>query len=103
MPRPVRRERFPRHDPSAATCDVSGLRNLGPRSAALLASIGVRTRDDLAKLGAIGCCARLLAADRKISLNMAYAIEGALQDCDWRELPHEFRLQLVKEFRDLRR
>jgi hypothetical protein len=83
--------------------DVSALLNLGPRSAAMLAAVGIRTRDDLARHGALGACRLLLAAGQPISLNMAYAIEGALMDCDWRQIPHDFRIHLVKEFRLLER
>ncbi len=90
-------------DPAHAAPDLSALRNLGPRSAEMLAAVGIRTRDDLARHGAIGACRLLLAAGHPISLNMAYAIEGALMDCDWRRIPHEFRIHLVKEFRLLQR
>jgi hypothetical protein len=34
---------------------------------------------------------------------MAYAIEGALMDCDWRALPFEFRKNLRLECLKLRR
>lgn len=90
-------------DRKRAAPDVSTLRNLGPRSAALPAAIGIRTRDDLARHGALGVCQRLLAAGHPVSLNLAYAIEGALMDCDWRQIPHDFRVHLVKEFRLLKR
>lgn len=88
--------------PLSKAITVAGLRNLGPKSAALLASVGLRTRDDLARVGAIGACRMLLLARRKISVNMAYAIEGALTDCDWRQIPAPFRKELVLELRRLR-
>jgi DNA transformation protein and related proteins len=90
-------------EPDSLLQDVSALRNLGPRSTEMLAAIGVRTRDELARLGALGACERLMAAGHPVSLNMAYAIEGALMDCDWRQIPHAFRVHLVTEFRRLQR
>jgi len=38
-----------------------------------------------------------------VTRNMAYAIEGALMDCDWRDLPFEFRKQIALDFSRLRR
>ena len=77
------------------------LRNLGPKSAQLLSAIGITDRDHLARLGAIETCRRLRDAGQPVSLNMAYAIEGALMDCDWREIPHEFRDQLRRDWRHI--
>jgi hypothetical protein len=101
VPRTTPSEKTHRFKPSDASPDVSTLRNLGPRSAAMLAEIGIRSRADLVRHGATGACGLLLAAGHRVSLNLAYAIEGALMDCDWREIPHDFRLHLVKEFRRL--
>lgn len=42
-------------------------------------------------------------AGHPVTVLMAYAIEGALMDCDWRALPHEFRKHLRLEFQKLRR
>jgi hypothetical protein len=103
MPGVPRRPGGHHSDPHGKFSAIAGLRNLGPRSAELLATVGVCTRDDLVKLGPIGACARLLADGKPVSLNLAYAIEGALMDCDWRALPHAFRLQLVNDFRALQR
>jgi len=82
---------------------LAGLPNLGAVSARALASVGIQTRADLAAAGAIGACERLLAAGHGPSLNMAYAIEGALMGCDWRKLPCEFRQQLARGFRAAQR
>jgi hypothetical protein len=101
VPRTRSREKFPRFQLSDASPDVSTLRNLGPRSTALLASIGIRTRADLVRHGALGACKLLIDAGHRISLNLVCAIEGALMDCDWRDIPHDFRLHLVTEFRQL--
>ncbi|WP_216900563.1 TfoX/Sxy family DNA transformation protein [Synechococcus sp. CCY 9618] len=62
------------------------MRNLGPKSAAWLAGIGITSRAELAQVGAIE----------------ADAIQGALMDCDWRALPPEFRRTLVLEFSSMK-
>ena len=89
-------------DPTEVQAEIAALRNLGPRSAKMLAAVGIHTRDELVRLGALGACARLFAVGQSVSLNLAYAIEGALMDCDWRQIPHDFRLHLAKEFRLLK-
>jgi hypothetical protein len=87
----------------AAGLPLAGLRNLGPASARLLAEAGIVTRADLVAVGAAGACERLMARGARVSLVLAYAIEGALMECDWRALPHEFRVRLVTEFRAAQR
>ncbi len=42
-------------------------------------------------------------AGRPVTTVMAYAIEGALMDCDWQALPFEFRKHLAMEFQKLKR
>lgn len=74
--------------------EIEALRNLGPKSAAWLADAGISTRSELARTGAIEACRRMLRAGHPVTTVMAYAIEGALMNCDWRELPFEFRKHL---------
>lgn len=89
--------------PEKGFSGISGLRNLGPKSAAWLAEIGITTREELARVGAIEACRRLRKAGHPVTANMAYAIEGALMDCDWRVLPFEFRKHVRLEFSKLHR
>jgi hypothetical protein len=82
--------------------EIHALRNLGPKSAQWLADVGIATRSQLAQIGAIGACRLLLHAGLPVTRNLAYAIVGALMDCNWRTIPFEFRKQLVLEFNSLR-
>lgn len=70
------------------------LRNLGPASTRWLNTIGVHSRRDLEKLGAVDAYAILKSQGYKASLNLVYAIEGALRDCDWKRLPAKRKAQL---------
>ena len=47
-------------------------------------------------MGAIDSCKTLRAHGYHISLNLAYAIEGALRDIHWTKLPNKTR-QALKE------
>jgi DNA transformation protein and related proteins len=72
------------------------LRNIGPKSAAWLRQVGLRTREDLEAAGPVDAFMRVRRAGFKPSLNMLYALEGALQDCHWQEVPEARRTELVE-------
>ncbi len=73
------------------------LRNIGPKSAAWLRQVGLKTAEDLAAAGPVDAFMRVKRAGFKPSLNLLYALEGALLDCHWQEVPEERRQQLVQE------
>ena len=73
---------------------LASLRNLGPKSAAMLARVGLKKKEDLQRLGGVGAYQLLKEKKIPVSKNMAYAIEGALMDVDWRALPFEFKLDI---------
>ena len=71
------------------------LRNIGPKSAAWLRQVGLRTREELAAAGTVEAFMRVKRAGFKPSLNLLYALEGALLDCHWQEVPDARRNELV--------
>lgn len=71
------------------------LRNIGPKSAAWLRQVGLRTYEDLAAVGAVEAFMRVRRAGFKPSLNLLYALEGALLGCHWQEVPEARRQELV--------
>ena len=71
------------------------LRNIGPKSAAWLRQVGLRSREDLEAVGAVEAFMRVKRAGFKPSLNLLYALEGALLDCHWQEVPEARRTELV--------
>lgn len=73
------------------------LRNLGPKSAAWLRQVGLRTRADLEAAGTVDAFLRVKRAGFRPSMNLLYALEGALLDCHWQEVPQTRREQLVAE------
>ncbi len=71
------------------------LRNIGPKSAAWLRQVGLRTEDDLRAIGALDAFIKVKRAGFKPSLNLLYALEGALLDCHWQDIPAERRSELL--------
>ena len=75
------------------------LKNLGPKSTQWLHAIGVNNLDDLRDMGAIDCCRALRAQGYPVSLNLAYAIEAALRNLHWAQLPATIKQQLRDAYR----
>ena len=71
------------------------MRNIGPKSAAWLRQVGLRTLEDVAAVGTVEAFMRVRRAGFKPGLNLLYAIEGALLDCHWQEVPEERRQELI--------
>ena len=78
----------------STTPRLASLRNLGPQSAAWLAEVGLKTREDLERTGSVGAYLRVREARGKASLNLLYALEAALLDVHWTELPGPLKERL---------
>lgn len=73
------------------------LRNIGPKSAAWLRQVGLRSLDELAAVGAVEAYTRVHRAGFRPSTSLLYAIEGALTEQHWRDVPQARRDELVAE------
>jgi len=60
---------------------------LGPKSTQWLNDIGVRTKRDLETVGSVNAYRLLKSHGYNVSLNLVYAIEGALRGKAWNRLP----------------
>jgi len=74
------------------------MRNIGPKSAAWLRQVGLRTQADIVAAGPVDAFMRVKRAGFRPSLNLLYALEGALADCHWQEVPEARRQVLVAEY-----
>jgi hypothetical protein len=85
---------------------IRDLRNLGVKSEQLLGEIGIHTADALRKQGAVRAYAELKRIGTVTSLNMLWALAGALdpwpEGTHWREIARgENRLSLLLAVEDL--
>lgn len=78
-----------------AAKDDNKIRNVGPKSAAWLRQVGVRTQDDLVRLGPVDAFMKVKRAGFRPSLNLLYALAGAIENCHWADLPDERKTALV--------
>ena len=83
----------------AALCQ---LRGLGPKSAGMLVAAGIRSAGELRRLGAAAAFLRVREAGQTPSLNLLWALEGALTDSAWTAVAKRERTRLLLELEDLR-
>ncbi|MCC6560414.1 MAG: TfoX/Sxy family protein [Xanthomonadales bacterium] len=75
----------------------SKIRNVGPKSAAWLRQVGIKTDDEVRAIGSLEAFMKVKRAGFKPSLNLLYALEGAVLDCHWTALTAERKGELVAE------
>ncbi len=82
---------------------IERLRNLGPASARMLAPLGIATRADLVRVGPVLAFRALRDARPGTSLNLLYAMHGALAGERWDRLAPDVRAALRADAADAAR
>jgi DNA transformation protein len=77
--------------------ELSHLKNIGPATEAWLNALGVYSRADLEALGAVMAYKILRHRQPGVSLNLLYALQGALMDCPADTLPPALKARLREE------
>ena len=87
-------------DESAANPDakISELYGLGSVSQEMLKAAGIHTRRDLETHGPVPAYIAVIEAGCRPSLNLLYAIAGALRGEHWSKLPDDYRGTLLLEY-----
>jgi len=74
---------------------VDALHNLGPVSRQMLAQAGLRDEAAVRAIGAVTAYAQVRALCPKASLNLLWALEGALTNLPWQTVAREHRTSLL--------
>jgi DNA transformation protein len=69
--------------------------NLGPKSAQMLADAGITSLARLRALGSVAAYALVKKRGGNSSLNLLWALEGALTGLPWQEVAREHRASLL--------
>jgi DNA transformation protein len=77
--------------------DSNELLNIGPKSTKWLNAIGINTLADLEAIGAVAAYSLIKAQGYNASLNLLYALHGALTGQRWNELSAETKRRLQEE------
>ena len=73
------------------------LKNIGPKSSAWLNEAEIYTLSDLEIVGPVEAYRRVEALGYRPSLNLLYAMQAAILDISWIELPPEMRQSLRQQ------
>ncbi|MEO7936134.1 MAG: TfoX/Sxy family protein [Dokdonella sp.] len=76
------------------------IRNVGPKSAAWLRQVGVRTAEDLFRIGPVDVFLKVKRAGFRPSLNLLYSLAGAIDDCHWTDLASERKEALIRDLEE---
>lgn len=89
--------------PKKSSAAIGSLRNLGPKSQAMLAKVGIDTQAQLKKTGAVAAYVMAKRADKLVSLNLLYGLVGSIEGCDWKQVKSECKLELLTAIDDYER
>ena len=83
---------------------VEDLMNLGKKSTECLKEIGIFTKSDLIEFGPIEAYVKLKQEAKilKPSLNLLYAMVGAVQDVHWLEIAKNHKDELIEQIEGYR-
>ena len=80
------------------TRPIAAMRNIGPRSAQWLAEAGIVTERDLRRIGPVAAYTKVEANHpSSATLNLLWALQGALLDMTWTELPDAVKAELKRD------
>lgn len=83
--------------------ELAALPNLGPKSAQALAQAGICSLADIRRLGAVPTYLQVKQHQPKTSLNLLWALEGALSGLPWQVVAREHRTSLLLALESLQR
>jgi len=78
--------------------DLNTLPNLGKVLVEQLEMVGITNSSQLKALGAEAVFMRLATLDESACINMLYALEGAIQEIRWHQLPTARKKELLDYF-----
>jgi DNA transformation protein len=86
---------IPVADMTAKHTALADLLDLGPKSQQMLIGAGIPSLEVLQQLGAVRAYLQVKASGAPASLNLLWALEGALCGLHWREVAREHRTSLL--------
>lgn len=87
--------------PDEGLAELARLTGLGPKSAAMLAAANIRNVAELRAMGSVAAFHAVKKVDARASLNLLWALEGALTEQSWKLVAKEERTRLLLALDDL--
>ena len=82
----------------AAKPAAEKMRNIGPKSAAWLRQVGIKSTEEIKSLGAFAAFLKVRRAGFKATLSLVYALAGAEDDCHWQALDVKRKAALLEQY-----
>jgi DNA transformation protein len=92
----------PEPKPGATEPNLADLPNLGPKSQQMLVAAGIHNLAQLRALGSVAAFDRVKRSNSTASLNLLWALEGALTGLPWQTVAREHRTSLLLALEHLR-
>ena len=87
---------------SNSVASIASLKNLGPKSAAQIVAVGIDGPDEIRTVGAANVYHRVKSKfPNSTSLNLLWALQGALMELHWHDVPDDIKRQLLAEVESL--
>ncbi len=83
------------------SANLADLPNLGPKSQQMLSQAGITTVAQLRKIGSVAAYVRTKRSGAKVSLNLLWALEGAITGLPWQTVAREHRTSLRLHLRTI--
>ena len=80
-----------------ASPDLSGLKNIGKVTERWLNGIGVYDEEGLRRMGAVQAYRLIRAREQGVTLNLLYALQGALTGSHWNDLAEPIKEMLRRQ------
>lgn len=77
------------------------MKNIGPASSRWLAAVGIHSLDDLRAIGVVNAYALVRGHGYNASLNLLWALQGAVTDVHWSRVPPHIKQELRQRLKDL--
>lgn len=82
---------------------IGSAQNIGPKSAEALARAGLTTFAQLQQMGAVAAYVKVKSTNPGITLNLLWALEGAIAGLPWQVVANEHRTSLLLALEDYER
>ena len=77
---------------------LSNLKNIGPKSESLLNQVGIYSVEDLDAIGVVSAWKRVREIEPSASLVGLYALQGALMNIHWHDVPQDIKDDLLRQW-----
>ena len=82
---------------------MTDLKGLGPKSLQMLAEAGIHDFEQLRQMGAVAAFVAVKQSNKAATLNLLWALEGAITGVPWQEVSRLERTRLLLAFDDYQR